>query len=120
MEDDTQERLRIINEKINNELPRFWEQARKNAEEDKTAYYKRKYGMTLDEINKNIPIFNGENGIIELDPNNWHHVQWFEDDKGVEEFIRLNEDEIKSYSSEQKINLKDSLDVLYKRYCNKQ
>lgn len=32
-------------------------------------------------ISKSSPILSGKNGMIELDPNNPHHREWFEEDK---------------------------------------
>lgn len=34
----------------------------------------------LDERSKDAEILTGENGMIELDPDNPHHKEWFEDD----------------------------------------
>jgi anthranilate phosphoribosyltransferase len=33
----------------------------------------------LDEISKNVEILHGKDGMIELDPNNPQHVEWFEE-----------------------------------------
>jgi len=52
-------------------------------EKDMATQLQQKYAHLkekLAEINKNVPILKGENGMIELDPKNPHHQEWFEKD----------------------------------------
>lgn len=43
----------------------------------KYSYLKDK----LNDISKDAPIRNGKDGMIELDPKNPHHIEWFENDQ---------------------------------------
>ncbi|ASA22774.1 hypothetical protein [Paenibacillus donghaensis] len=56
----------------------------KNEEEkDMSVVLKNKYAHLknkLDEISKDAPKLKGKRGMIELDPSNKHHVEWFEKD----------------------------------------
>jgi hypothetical protein len=55
----------------------------KEEDKDMSTVLNQKYAHLkekLNEISKDAPIRNGKDGMIELDPKNPHHIQWFEKD----------------------------------------
>lgn len=46
--------------------------------------YVHRLKCKLDEISKDAPLLTGEDGCIMLDPMNPHHVEWFEEESGLD------------------------------------
>lgn len=107
------------NKKLEKVIPKAWEQARKNVEEDKKnkyAHLKEK----LDYISKDVEVLKGVNGMIELDPNNWNHVYWWEEDERIEEFMDENRDKIEQYAKLENVSIQDAVDILFEQNAIKQ